>query len=1372
MVQSFALGEACNILSWNVRGVKKGGNALISKHLKHFFISCIQETRFRDKFHEQRFDYLVHQSFGGRVFFSDENGENSKTIRARSGGVATIVHGSCPGVKDASVIPELTIPNRYLVVRLPLGDQTYYIHNIYAPNSALSRGRFFERLPVDFEDGATHIICGDFNIPIDSERDALATCPRPDSSRRILTAWLAELNVVDAWRLHHPDARVFSGPRPRRNRIDYIFLSDPLLSSSYHDSGYAPWEFGGDHLAHYVELTSWHHPTGMGYWKLPAWLLQLPQLRKDIQTEAQALLPVLRASNNPGIVWKTWKHKMKCYLKRCQRMLRCSTSEELTFAREQLEECSKIAARDDASEQDAIDYYFAKQRYDTCKDEFETFRGTAGFEHTVTETEKSSKFFFRPPQYQLRHTPFQSVKLDDGTESSDPSDITEVFQKHWGQIFGDSRYLTDVSVDVAAQERLLNSINRKLTAEAISALDSDFTSDEFSAAIRSMRPNSAPGPDGFSPAFFQIDADTFGAILLEVFRYQLERGELLPHQRHSSVCLLFKKGDRADPGNFRPITLMPVEVKILSKVITNRLRPWMSSLVHPDQKGFIPGRLIHQQVMLVRDLQHLITSQRRGGLATFLDFAKAYDRVNRPYLFKVLARQGFGTKFLSWIRLLYTDSQCSLMLNGWAQEPLAPSRGVKQGDPLSPFLFALSLEPLGNLLRAHRNMGIRVDDELRIPVAFFADDTVLFSSNRTELVEQLRLVEVYCAGSGAKLNNSKSVIMSLNNHRAAPHIEPLRSLQRDETIKYLGIPFGNFDVSTLLASQLDRKLTTSLRIWKGRARTLLGRRLIVQTVVLSLIWYFTTLFVIPTHFVRRWQSLVNHFVLYNRVDVGVSGINIVPQGLGITPRTADGIGIPVISNVIARQHLMLLQQIVRAFCGHSDHLDEVWYRPLASQLHQRYDKFSRPWSCDFLVQAPPKPPAWRTTFLSPWWRRVVREWKRLEWPARSSLPLNRIQVIQVALFTPLWWNIHTEFQVWFSRGGQRVTTPLGAGPVKFRRLCRALAGRQIFCFVDILDGQYCWPSSIQFFQQICAELGSQLGKNLLYEDIFLLYKQLSQVFHRVLPHPYAGGMTAAPRPAVPPLYGVQLPNQCVDNQFRFFPDLQLQDWTHLLTPAIPFVKHPMLSLGCSRMHLHQRLSRLLWLRRCLLPVVHDVMLRLYFGDIIVGSRLYFLKALNPTIQQCIRPSCEAIETPEHCFLNCPAIKDMWQHLWTVWSQFFAAAFGWRLLLFPKPNDLTAQWRTHYKVISLLWEVHTAIVFHAIWRVRSDLHFRETQAEVPSVSSLLSSFKMHCRYIYRHAAELHLSPAAVELILRKLNLGDSILTPDTLFPRQRIWILRQ
>ncbi|KAK1941268.1 hypothetical protein P3T76_007134 [Phytophthora citrophthora] len=154
-------------------------------------------------------------------------------------------------------------------------------------------------------------------------------------------------------------------------------------------------------------------------------------------------------------------------------------------------------------------------------------------------------------------------------------------------------------------------------------------------------------------------------------------------------------------------------------------------------------------------------------------------------------------------------------------------------------------------------------------------------------------------------------------------------------------------------------------------------------------------------------------------------------------------------------------------------------------------------------------------------------------------------------------------------------------------------------------------------------------------------------------------------------------------------------------------------LGCPQARIHKTLSEYVSLRRCLLPVVHDVMLRMVFGDLILGSRLYFLKTLNPTVQQCVRESCTPIETVEHCFLSCPALEEMWRSLWVPW-------------------------------------IHTAIVFHTTWRLRNDIHFRETRVERPSTQAVLGSICRHCQFIYSHAEKIGVDEAVVVEVLRQLG----------------------
>ncbi|EGZ29367.1 hypothetical protein PHYSODRAFT_466606 [Phytophthora sojae] len=211
-------------------------------------------------------------------------------------------------------------------------------------------------------------------------------------------------------------------------------------------------------------------------------------------------------------------------------------------------------------------------------------------------------------------------------------------------------------------------------------------------------------------------------------------------------------------------------------------------------------------------------------------------------------------------------------------------------------------------------------------------------------------------------------------------------------------------------------------------------------------------------------------------------------------------------------------------------------------------------------------------------------------------------------------------------------------------------------------------------------------------------------------------------------------------------------------------------LGCPTPLIHSTLSEWNWLQRCVIPVIHEVTLRFFLGDLIVGSRLYFLKSLNPTVQQCVRRSCVAIETVEHCFFSCPALDEVWTTMWRPWSQVFIAKLDWWLLLFPKPRDLRANWRRHQKEV-LLWRVHTSIAFHGIWRLRNDIYFHETDANKPNTQSVKATFGRHCQLIFRHSTELGFGKHAVCVTLRRLGFEEpceEIIPPS---PR-RIWIPRQ
>ncbi|KAG2811023.1 hypothetical protein PC118_g23582 [Phytophthora cactorum] len=412
-----------------------------------------------------------------------------------------------------------------------------------------------------------------------------------------------------------------------------------------------------------------------------------------------------------------------------------------------------------------------------------------------------------------------------GSVSTNPHEISLRFLEHWGSEMGDpiSPAGRAPPPNDGIQRKLLDSIVCFVSEIDRAILSGPVTTADLTSAIRHMKATSAPGMDGLTAGFYQVAPVVFGECLSIVFNDRLQCGVLLPSQRKSAVVLLHKKGSRAQPGNYRPIALVQVDVKVLSKALTYRLQQVILDLIHPDQKGFVKHRSIHHHVRFLADLQDLVTSLDEEAHALFLDFEKAFDRVNWDYMFRVLERMGFGTEFVQWIKLLYTDPQAHLVINQNIQPALHPTRGVKQGDPLSALLFVLTIEPLGNLLRSHEEYGVCLNADHTSTSTFFADDSTLLSSSITNLQAQLELVDEYCRGSGAKLNLSKSMLLALNRNHDCPLLPGVHVLGRTETVKYLGIPFSQSSVDDNIVEFLEQRFYDGFKAWYRRARTLRGR---------------------------------------------------------------------------------------------------------------------------------------------------------------------------------------------------------------------------------------------------------------------------------------------------------------------------------------------------------------------------------------------------------------------------------------------------------------------------------------------------------------------------------------------------------------------
>ncbi|KAH9148158.1 hypothetical protein AeRB84_008393, partial [Aphanomyces euteiches] len=191
-------------------------------------------------------------------------------------------------------------------------------------------------------------------------------------------------------------------------------------------------------------------------------------------------------------------------------------------------------------------------------------------------------------------------------------------------------------------------------------------------------------------------------------------------------------------------------------------------------------------------------------------------------MYQVLKKFNVGDQFINWVKLLYKNTKVSLNINGELTQPFYPTRGVKQGDPLSSMLFVLTIEPLAQLLRNHPERGFAFSNSEGgiASVLLFADHTTLVSGSVIDLEAQLEIVDEFCRYSGAKLNRSKSKVLTLDSNQQVIQHPRLNMISSGTPVKYLGIHLGHNLDPNLQIKTITDKFYKSFTTWACRARTI------------------------------------------------------------------------------------------------------------------------------------------------------------------------------------------------------------------------------------------------------------------------------------------------------------------------------------------------------------------------------------------------------------------------------------------------------------------------------------------------------------------------------------------------------------------------
>uniref|UniRef100_A0A2N9IBI9 Reverse transcriptase domain-containing protein n=1 Tax=Fagus sylvatica TaxID=28930 RepID=A0A2N9IBI9_FAGSY len=435
------------------------------------------------------------------------------------------------------------------------------------------------------------------------------------------------------------------------------------------------------------------------------------------------------------------------------------------------------------------------------------------------------------------------------------------------------QYFEDIfsASTVSEVENTVRCIPSVVTAAMNRQLLSQFTALEIQQATFQMHPSKAPGPDGMSSFFFQKYWHIVGQDVVTAILSVVNSGHMLQKLNHSHLVLIPKKKNPQLVSDYRPISLSNVVYKILSKVLANRLKHVLPKIISESQSAFVPGRQITDNINVAFELMHCLRTRRKGKIshvALKLDMSKAYDRVEWAFLERVMERMGFASR---WIHLLMTCVQTtsySVLLNGEPTGYIKPTRGIRQGDPLSPYLFLLCAEGLSALLcRAEREQQIHGVSMCRngpkISHLLFADDSLLFcQATQAECNRLMEVLAQYERASGQMVNKEKTALFFSKNTPESVRcaIQQLWGVQGTANFeKYLGLPAMVGKSKQHTFNNLKERIAQRLQGWKERLLSKAGRAILIKTIAQAIPTYTMSCFKLPKTWCADINSLISNY---------------------------------------------------------------------------------------------------------------------------------------------------------------------------------------------------------------------------------------------------------------------------------------------------------------------------------------------------------------------------------------------------------------------------------------------------------------------------------------------------------------------------------
>lgn len=777
---------------------------------------------------------------------------------SQKGGVAILFSSD---LNPQIIHTQLDLEGRFAICHCKINDCELVLVNVYMPTAdkeSLQRSSLalLDENLSDYQE-FNIILGGDFNVVLDPSLDRMSYKEKEIRNKVYhseLSSFLDGHALSDVWRLQFPNKRGYTWSRGSQcSRLDYLFVSNSILNKCTAKRTLSvPYS---DHDMVVIMLNASQCKNGKGFWKMNIKILGhtkyvsgMNKLLDDKSTEYEGIDPCLK--------WELIKFAIGSFTRKFTKQL---------YDENKKMECD-LAARIDSLGRDfdvSGDPSLLGEIQVTKNElyDLQVMYSRESYIHAkckwAREGDKNTKYFLNLAKKEQDSRSISTLYNDDGHLLSEQADILE-----YEKMFFQRLYTKTVEADLS-YDPFCNCPSPQIEEMDKDILESDFDIEELESALKGMKGGKSPGSDGISVNFYKVFWPKVGQLLLDSFNASFNKGTLMPEQRRGIVTLIPKKGkDLKHISHWRPITVLNNDYKIIAKALASRLSKVLTQIIHPNQTGFISSRYIGTNIRNVQDVIDQILSSAEGGMVVSVDFSSAFDLLDRDFLYRAMQSFNFGNKFINYISTMYNESEICILNRGLSTGWFKTSRGVRQGCPVAPLLFVLAVEKLALRIRSSENISGIYCGPVISKIIQYADDTVLTLKNENSLIAAFEILDEFEKFTSLKVNINKTKALLLGPLLLEGELAA--SMDWEESIEILGIHFlksYNYDMYVdLNFGKAMAKMDKVVQSWKRFRPTLKGKVVILNTLILPIIYYVSSMLCVPDFVYKEVDRLIHSFL--------------------------------------------------------------------------------------------------------------------------------------------------------------------------------------------------------------------------------------------------------------------------------------------------------------------------------------------------------------------------------------------------------------------------------------------------------------------------------------------------------------------------------